>query len=248
MVDANSIQLLGEAAFGFVGTVQPAETAKPVDVPTDDRTVMVHVDQVLVVPDAFRTLAGSVVALQPAQGVDPPAPGSTWTFFANPIAFGQTIALAEVGRRPAEPAAAPGTATVQARAAAAEDISMQLRAARLRAHADDADAVVLGRVIGLERVGGSPLSEHARDLWRATLHVVHARKGDVADDSEVKVLYSNSLDVAYRDVPKPKASQNGLWLLHATSGDDAQLAPYELLHAADLQPVQDLELLRDEEA
>jgi hypothetical protein len=228
-----------------VGTVQPAE-APLTDMPTDVRTVTVRVDRILVVPDAFGALAGAVVALAPADGAEPPEAGTTWTFYANPIAFGQTITLAEVGRRPAEPAV-QGVAAARAEAATVEGIGARLRATRLRAHADEADAVVLARVIGLERVGGPPLSEHARDLWRATLHVVHAHKGNLADDSEVRVLYSNSLDVAHRDVPKPKASQNGLWLLHATSGDEAQLAPYELLHAADLQPVQDLETLRDGE-
>jgi hypothetical protein len=130
-------------------------------------------------------------------------------------------------------------------AAPLETLQRQAAAARLSAHAGSADAIVLARVVGLERASGSPLREHDADWWRATLHVVHVERGDVQADSEVKVIYANSLDVRWRDAPKPKASQNGLWFLHATEGELAQLAPFEITHSEDLQPVHNLELLRE---
>ena len=59
------------------------------------------------------------------------------------------------------------------------------------------------------------------------------------------VLYANSIDVRWRDSPKPKAGQSGLWLLHRTEDDHAALAPFELLHQIDLQPSTQVDLLRE---
>jgi hypothetical protein len=78
------------------------------------------------------------------------------------------------------------------------------------------------------------------------LHAVHVVRGPIAPDSEVKVLYANSLDVRWRDAPKPKASQDGLWVLHATKGERAQMAPFQILHPTDFQPPQSLQALSPE--
>jgi len=85
------------------------------------------------------------------------------------------------------------------------------------------------------------LCEAAMPAW-----VVHAEKGDLPEGN-VKVLYPNSLDVRWHAAPKPKAAQNGLWMLHATDGDLAKLAPFQLLHAQDFQAPQVLESLRKRE-
>ena len=161
------------------------------------------------------------------------------------LAFGAGIALTEVGRQPVEDLephleamAAPGAP------AQSETLRLGVVAARIRAHAATADAVALARVVGLERASGAPVYEHDPDWWRATLHVTHGERGDVQDGSEVQVLYANSLDVQWRESPKPKASQTGLWLLHVTEDDMTDLAPFQIPHPEDLQPVQNLELLR----
>jgi hypothetical protein len=237
---------MAEAAFSFVGTVEPAaDTAQ--DIPDGDRLAVVHVDRVLQVPDAFTQLAGTTVSLRPAEGADMPTPGETFTFFANGLAFGAGVALVEVARLPMDEATAQ---LAMGPAAGGEDpldtLQRQLAATRVRDHASTADAIILARVVGLERAAGSPVREHAADWWRATMHVTHAERGDVADDAEIKVLYANSLDVRWREAPKPKASQNGLWFLHITDGELAALAPFEIVHAEDLQPVQNLELLRED--
>jgi hypothetical protein len=240
-----AVSLLGEAAFSFVGTVERLGAATTEDVPVDERTAVVRVDQVLQAPDAFTQLGGMSVTVQLLPDTERPEVGSTFVFFANGLVFGAGIALTEIGRRPMEEMA-PLIATTAAAGGEAplETLQRQVAAARMRTHADSAEAIVLGRVVGLERASGSPVREHDPDWWRATLHVNHVERGDVQDDSEVKVIYANSLDVRWRDAPKPKASQNGLWLLHATEGELAQLAPFEILDSEDLQPVQNLELLR----
>ena len=59
------------------------------------------------------------------------------------------------------------------------------------------------------------------------------------------MLYANSLDVRWRDAPKPKASEAGLWLLHRSDGELANVAPFAILHAEDRQPVQSLDAMRE---
>jgi hypothetical protein len=244
MTDA-TISLLSEAAFGFVGTIERLGASTAEGVAADERTAVVRVDRVLQAPPAFSRLAGTSVTLQLLPDAEPPAVGSSFVFFANGLAFGADIALSEVGRQPVEELE-PHLETLAAPGAAAPFDALQLGvvAARLREHAATAVAVVLARVVGLERASGAPVREHDPDWWRATLHVTHAERGDVQDDSEVKTLYANSLDVQWRDSPKPKASQTGLWLLHATEGELTELAPFQIPHPEDLQPVQNLELLR----
>jgi hypothetical protein len=244
---STALSFMAEAAFSFVGTVEPATADTVHDLPDDDRLAVVRVDRVLQVPDAFTQLAGTTVSLRPAEGADLPTPGDTFTFFANGLAFGAGIALVEVARLPVEEA---GAQLAMGPDVGGEDpldtLRHQLAATRVRDHAATADAVILARVVGLERAAGSPVREHDPDWWRATLHVTHAERGDVADDAEVKVLYANSLDIHWREAPKPKASQNGLWLLHASEEELRALAPFKIIHAEDVQPPQNLELLRED--
>jgi hypothetical protein len=240
------ISLMAEAAFSFVGTVERLGEAATDDVPVDERTAVVRVDRVLHAPDAFTQLAGTTVTLQLLSDIEPPAVGSTVVFFANGLAFGAGIALAEVGRQPLEEiepqtsmaAAAPGASPV-------ESLQRRAEAARLGVHAAGADAIVLARVVGLERAAGSPVREHHPDPWIATLHVTHVERGNIEPDADITVVYANSLDVQWREAPKPKASQNGLWLLHATDGEWAEFAPFEIVHPEDLRPPTDLEMLRE---
>ena len=104
---------------------------------------------------------------------------------------------------------------------------------------------MVGRVVGLEDVLEPVISEHDPDWWRATIDVSHVEKGDV-QTGPLPVLYANSLDVQWRLSPKPKASQEGLWILHATEGDQREAAPFGIPHPEDYQPVQSLDDLRGE--
>ncbi|MCU1572140.1 MAG: hypothetical protein JWO93_222 [Micrococcaceae bacterium] len=243
----SAMSFMAEAAFSFVGTVEPAAADTRPDVSEGDQWAVVRVNRILQVPDAFTQMAGTVLYLRPAEGSDLPAPGETFTFFANGLAFGADVSLVEVARLPEEELSAQ---FVMGPAVVGEDpldtLQRQLAATKVRDHASTASAVILARVIGLERAGASPVREHDPDWWRATMHVTHAERGDIADDQEVKVLYANSLDIWWREAPKPKAAQNGLWLLHSTEPELESLARYKIIHAEDLQPPQNIDHLRQE--
>jgi len=106
-------------------------------------------------------------------------------------------------------------------------------------HARSADAVVRGHVVALRAAASNPMHEHDPQWWVATLAVDLVAVGEVPgvgdDGGEVDVQYANSLDRRWRDWPKPKAGQSGMWILHRSEGDEIQ-AEFQLMHPEDLQP------------
>jgi hypothetical protein len=235
--------LLREAPLSFLGTVERLRAATMGDVPIDEHTAIVHVDQVLRAPEAFAQLAGTRITVQLNAKEDEPEMGEQFAFFASGSAFGDSLAVDEVGRLPisqVQPQLATAAATGSAPFA---ELQAQIEAEGLRAHVDDAAAVVVGRVTGLTKVTGPPTREHDPDWWVATIEVHHVEKGRLRAE-EIEVLYANSLDVRWRNAPKPKAAQDGMWILHATSGALKRVARFQIEHPEDYQPVQHLEALR----
>jgi hypothetical protein len=244
MSDSEITDLLRRAPFSFVGTIEHLGAATMTNVPISERTAVVRVDYVMHTPPAFSGIEGQRITLQLATDKDPPAVGDSAAFFAEGVAFGESIVVAEVGRLPVDAVMGHVSQAVGAGQPGAFGALMsQVDTQRVREHADSADAVVIGRVAKLERAFGAVTSEHDPDWWKATLDVYHVQKGDVAI-GELVVLYPNSIDVLWRTAPKPKASQGGLWLLHATEGELRTVARFMLLHPEDFQATQELDALR----
>jgi len=241
-------ELLAESSLAFTGTVEQANASTVPDLPVDDRTVVVRVGEILHAPEAIDLQGGSTVTVQLAEQLPPMAPGEAATFFANGLAYGDELAVAEAGRSSPEDAAPTArlagldAGVTPVRAAAAE-----LAEDRVVEHAREADAVVRAQVVALAMVPPTrPPHEHDPQWWIATLRTDLVAKGDVEAGDEVAVLYANSLDVRVRDRPKPKAGQGGLWLLHRTADPAlAEQAPYELLDSLDLQDSIVLDVLRE---
>ncbi|HEX9987546.1 MAG TPA: hypothetical protein VGE45_03605 [Chloroflexia bacterium] len=244
MSDPVIMDLMQRAAFSFVGTIEHLGAGTMSNVPIGERTAVVRVDYVLHAPPAFTGLDGQRITIELSADNDLPAVGDASAFFAQGVAFGESIVVAEVGRLPVNAVMGhAGLAIGAGEPTAFASLEREADTQRLREHKDNADAVILGRTAKLERVSGPVTSEHDPDWWKATLDVYHVEKGDVPGD-QVETLYINSIDVRWRTAPKPKASQGGLWLLHATEGDLRAYAPFALLHPEDFQPTQELEDLR----
>jgi hypothetical protein len=242
--DDHVTQLLRDAPLSFIGTVEHLGASTMAELPIDERTAVVNVVQVLHAPEAFTQLAGHRVTMQLAADADPPQVGATAVFFAQGLAFGETLAVSEIGRATVEEIEPHMTAAAQAGAPGAFAPQLQaLETERLQQHAAESDAIVVGRVTGLLDVLGPPRGEHSPNWWKATIIVEHAEKGDIKP-GPLEVLYPNSLDVRWARVPKPKASQEGMWFLHATDGDLRDTAPFQILHPEDFQPAQTLERVR----
>jgi hypothetical protein len=194
---------------------------------------------VLHAPAAFAHLEGSTVTVQLAAAAKE---GQQLALFANGLAFGTSIAATEVGRRPATELA-PHLARAEALGGSPlDDLQAQLDAEALREHAKDAAAVLTGRVTALAQAAPVGMSEHDPVWCTATIDVEHVERGRGVG-GQVAVLYPNSLDVRWHDVPKPKMGQEGLFILHATDRALRPLAKYQLQHPEDLQPVQSLDAL-----
>lgn len=254
------LSLIARTAITFTGTVQrlgmqSAKTAELAGVPPDDHTAVVHVNQLLHAPPPLSKLAGHDVIVQLASGAELPQPGTQAAFFTDPVAFGTTVAVTEVGRLPVTAVQPYVQAAMEASLTPSESFARQLANRVLRSHAADADEVVVGTVAALERAEPPRSSEHDPHWWRATLDVHHVEQGNLTP-GQTPVLYANSDDVRWRSSPKPKPGQQGLWLLHATTEqfDDKfssselarlrSLGPYVIYHPEDYQPPDNLNRLR----
>ena len=237
------VKLLKQSAISFVGTVERLGASTMSDVPIDDHTAVVRVDQVLHAPDAFTNLAGAPITVQLAPKAPLPKEGEQLTFFTNGVAFGASIAVAEVGRLSAADVAPHLARAAAAGSGAFADLQAQVEAEQFRAHAKDAVAVVLGRVSSLAEVEEQTVVEHSEQWWVATVDVYQVVRGRGLKPGPLDVLYANSLDVRWRNAPKPKAGQEGMFLLHAADRSFSNVAKYQILHPEDLQPVQHLDAL-----
>ena len=202
--------LLREAPFGFVGTVERMGAGAMPDLPVDAHTAVVRVDRVLQAPPAFGGLEGSSVTLQTAPGEPLLKPGSSAAFFAEGPAFGESVALRELGRAPVDETEAPlARAARQAPGDPVADLQEEVADERVREHAAEADAVILGRVMALAKAADPQPAEHDPDWWRATLQVFHVERGDVRRRPAWRCSTPTAWTSLWRAGPKPKASQGG---------------------------------------
>jgi len=251
--DVSVKELVARSGLSFTGTVEARGFTAMADLPADDRTVVVRVEEVLHGPAELAIPVGSRVTVQLSPDLPGLDPGQRATFFANGLAYGEQLAVAEVGRVSADEGAAR-TARMQGEAApvsAVQAAVAELGQDEVVRHAQDADAIVRGRVVGLAEVPRDrPLREHDPHWWIATLDIDVVERGEIREGADssapltVGVLYANSLDVQHRESPKPKAGQAGLWLLHRTPDDRSADAPFEITHKLDMQPSIQLDLLR----
>jgi hypothetical protein len=242
MPDTAVTKLLTQSSISFVGTVERLGASTMTDVPIDNHTAVVRVDQVLHAPDAFVNLAGSPVTVQLAAKPALPKEGEQYAFFTDGAAFGSSIAVTEIGRLPAAQVAPHLALAASTGTGVFADLQAGIEAQQFRAHVKDAAAVVLGRVTGLQKAAPAAFSEHDPDWWIATVDAYQVVEGRLKPGT-IEVLYPNSLDVQWRNSPKPKAGQEGLFVLHASDRSVRSLAKYQLLHPEDLQPVQNADAL-----
>lgn len=244
MADDKIKELMQKAPLSFVGTVEHLGGATLTDIPVDERTAVVRVEHVLDAPDAFAGLAGQRITVQLSADADPPAVGEAAAFFVTGLAFGESMAVAEVGRLPVEEVEPRAAAAAEAGTTAAfGDLHAELAAENLREHAGAAEAIVVGKVTALAKAGEHGRSEHDPDWWQATINVEHVDRGDVSV-GDLAVLFANSDDVRWHKAPTLRAGDHGVFLLHATEGAQKELAPFEVVHPEDFEPLQSLETLR----
>ena len=180
MADPSIRELLADSKLAFTGTVESAGATSVPALPADERTVIARVGEVLHAPPQVDLAPGGTVTVQLSPELPPLTPGSEATFFANAVAYGDDLAVAEVGRTTPEDAAAPtarlagvpsGVTPVRAAVAA-------LAEQEVVEHARSADAVIRAQVVALRVVPPTgPPHEHDPLWWVATLRHRCRRQG-----------------------------------------------------------------------
>jgi hypothetical protein len=252
MAERSVKDLLVSSNVAFTGTVEETRKSTVGGIDVDDRTVVVRVARLLHGPPEISLPEGSRVTIQLSPDLPSLPPGEQATFFADGLIYGDTLAVAEVGRVPVEETAvtAPEGADIEEWVSPVEAAAGELADDDLIEHARDADLVVRAQVTALSQVPKeAPPTEHDPDWWIATLEAdVVARgtlPGGTQEGGTVSALYANSLDARWRQAPKPKAGQGGLWLLHSARDELSSFAPFELIHPIDVQRSIRLDLLRE---
>jgi hypothetical protein len=231
-------RLAKKAQFVFRGTVRKLKAATMHELPTDDRTAIVTVDEILQAPSAFSVYAGKEITVQ-LGGRKKLSPGQEALFFANGWRFGDGVAVRSIDQLP--PSKQTTTTRGMTLAMAPHGLSTPrplaaetLASRELERQVEKADLVVTGRVTsvcvadeippasssarGFKAAPNAPaqptrISEHD-PLWsEATVDVAGNEKEGVAARTIV-VRFPSSRDVRWYKAPKFTPGQEGVFLLH----------------------------------
>jgi hypothetical protein len=233
-----------EASFIFEGTVVAVGAATPSMVDVDDLTAIVRVDRVLRAPEQMERIAGREITVRLREPIDV---GAATVFEAQGWLYGDSLAVVETGRRSAPEEEAPtATAEPALESAAAADRAATFRTA-LKERANEASAVVIGRVTGVretaEAAAEERLSEHAPRWAVATVEVDEAVKG--RRSGTIEVLFASSDDVMWRDAPKLAVGQKAVMLLQKGAPELEDKRANVVLDQFDVQPADAAELVAD---
>ena len=224
-----------EASFIFQGTVVAIGAATLSMVDVNELTAIVRVDRVLRAPEQMEHITGREITVQLGKTIDV---GTTAVFEAQGWLYGDSLAVIETGRRPVsdEERLAMAAAEPERETSAAADRAAAFRTA-LKERADEASAVVIGRVVGVRETAAvteERLSEHAPHWAVATVEVEEAVKG--RSSGTIEVMFANSDDVMWRSAPKLVVGQKAVMMLHKGAPEVADKRANAVLDQLDVQP------------
>ena len=233
-----------EASFIFQGTVVATRAATLDMVDVNDLTAIVRVDRVLRAPEQMERIAGREITVQLRE---PAAVGATAVFAADGWLYGESLAVVETGRRREAEDRAPAAIAVEAghETVAAADRAEGFRSA-LKARADEASVVVIGRVTGVMETADPSegrLSEHDPHWQVATVEVDQAVKGE--PPKTLKVLFASSEDVMWHRAPKLVVGQKAVMLLQTGVPEVKDKRAHAVLNELDVQPADTAELVAE---
>ena len=234
-----------EASFIFQGTVVAVGAATLSMVDVNDLTAIVRVDRVLRAPEQMEHIAGREITVQLREPIDD---GATAVFEAQGWLYSDSLAVVETGRRRAPEDEFPATAAAEhaLESAAAADRAATFRTT-LKERADEASAVVIGRVTGVRETAEAStedrLSEHAPRWAVATVEVDEAVKG--RHSGTIEVLFASSDDVMWRDAPKLAVGQKAVMLLQKGVPEVEDKRANVVVDQFDVQPADAAELVAE---
>lgn len=226
-----------DARFIFTGTVETPGASSIGIFAGNPNSKVVLVERVHRAAPALQGQAGQRVTVLSAE--ESGASGRR-VFFTNPMLYGETVAVKELGSVEA-PEAPEAIDEVHSLIIALSD---EIKTEELRQHLASAEAVLHARVLRRHRVSqatAATASEHDPDWWAAVVHVIASLKG--AHEGDIAVRYPHSRDVRWHAVPKPNEGQEALFVLHR-DGINLGEATLALIHPGDLLSADARELRR----
>ncbi len=207
-----------DATFIFKGTIKQLKASNVKPAPASDRTAIVTVNQVIDAPANLAAYEGQdiTVELSDARKV---TVGDKMIFHTTSWLYAESIAVRSLRE---EPDAGDPTTSHHVDAAVPRDQR------ETRAHFDDADLVISGKVVAVRlpnvdatskrkaNARDEPLtrvSEHDPQWREAIIEVEQVHKGSPSK-RRVIVRFPSSTDVAWRQAPKFEAGQQGYFVLH----------------------------------
>src|ERR1051325_10853961 len=98
----NVEQLARQARFVFKGTVIKLKGATMKEIPVNDRTAVVRVDEIVQAPPALSELTGQEITVQ-LGGRKKAKTGDQAVFYTNGWVFGESVAVQSIDQQPPEP-------------------------------------------------------------------------------------------------------------------------------------------------
>lgn len=247
-----------QPTFVFKGTIKKLRTATMKDVPVDERTAVVTVDQIISAPPDLAGYSGQDITVQ-LSGRQKVRVGQQMIFHTISWMYGDSIAVRSLSQELVK--------SSDAALLAAGDDPVERRAQReKREHFDAADLVVSGKVVAVrlpdDSVSGrkqvsagvpGPISEHDPKWSEAVIEVDKVHKGTLKK-KQVVVRFPASGDVLWHDAPKFQPGQEGYFMLHKDKAeaeastakgakkqkrkvrDRGAAGSYQALDSADFQP------------
>jgi len=212
------------ATFIFQGTVRKIKSSTLKDIPVDDKTIVVTVDNVIEAPKSLAKLGGNEITVQ-LIGNQKASLGETAIFHASGWIFGDSVAVQCVSKEPVK-------ATHAALLTRGGDPIQYRRDRVVRKRFDDAETCVSGTIeivklpeestprrraarAATEPVETGPISEH-NPRWReAVIAVDQTHKGST-DTDRLVIRFPSSTDVRWYKAPKFTPGQQGYFMLQKT--------------------------------
>jgi hypothetical protein len=236
-VSSSITSLRRAASFVFTGRVEREASSSLSSIPASSATVVVRVEHIYDAPRDLQNQIGQEVTVIHAEGSAPENGNQRRLFFTEPVAYGETVGVREIGS-----VADPGDRDAVEELVA--HVRTEMDEQRLQQHIASADAVIHGKVIDVRsaEIGSARrFSEHDPEWWIATISILRSFKGDL--NGNIAVRYPHSSDVRWYTAPKPEAGQEEIFVLHRDGLmlDHAALA---ILHPTDMLGAEPEELNR----
>jgi hypothetical protein len=211
--------------FVFKGTIKKLKSATMKEVPVNERTAIVTVDQIIEAPQDLGGYSGQDITVQ-LSGRQKISAGQQMIFHTTSWMYGNSVAVKSLSQEP--------VTTKHATILSASGDSVARRAKReQREHFDVADLVVSGKVVAVRLPGDSapgrkrasagspePITEHDPKWREAVIQVDQVYKG-AHKKKQVVIRFPASSDVMWHGAPKFHAGQSGYFMLHKAKAEES---------------------------